>query len=80
MIFLMDTGMNTDKVQHKSASFIIRRTCTTKKSYTFKDADDFITEKMEQGIVLYYYKCIFCGRYHISKQDHTVNVLEIIGG
>ena len=80
MTYHLDMGMVTDKVQKNSASYIIRRTCTTKKSYSLKDADDFITEKLEEGKVLYYYRCIFCNRYHMSKQDHTVNVLDIIGG
>lgn len=71
--------MESDNDISRSAQVILRA-CVDKRSYSLKQADDFITEKMNEGIILYYYKCIFCGRYHLSKLDHTVYTIEIIGG
>lgn len=62
------------------SAWVILRTCINKKSYSKQTADDYITEKLKEGKILYYYKCQFCGRYHLSKSDHTVNSIKIIGG
>lgn len=62
------------------SAYVIVRTCVAKKSYSKQAADDYITEAAKQGKVLYYYKCQFCSRYHLSKHDHTVNSVDIIGG
>lgn len=71
----MDTNKNK-----RGGAYTVWRTCTSKKSYSLKQADDFITDKMKEGLILYYYKCVFCNRYHLSKQDHTEYTTEIIGG
>lgn len=56
---------------------IINRSCIDKQSLTKEEADKYIDRKARKGIVLYYYKCSFCNRYHISKMDHTINILEV---
>jgi hypothetical protein len=59
---------------------IILRTCIEKVSLSKEQADNYIDQKLEQGILLYYYKCQFCSRYHVSKQDESFKYLEVIGG
>ena len=64
----------------KSTADIIKRTCIDKVSLSKEQADSLIDKKLEQGILLYYYKCQFCSRYHVSKKDSTINIVQVIGG
>lgn len=61
-----------------SKSWIIWRTCISKRSLSFKEADDYITKKMNEGVTLYWYKCQFCSRYHISRQADSEHKLEVL--
>jgi hypothetical protein len=58
----------------------IARTCTDKKSYSLKQADEIIDKYAKRKQLLFYYKCYFCCRYHLSRQIGTVRTMEIIGG
>jgi len=64
----------------KTITEIIERSCTNKKSLSKEEADDIIDRKARRGQVMYYYKCEFCSRFHLTKLDHTVKSITIIGG
>lgn len=63
-------------------AYVIERSCLRKKGHTLKQADDFVTRRLFQtGEVLLYYKCDFCGQYHLTKNKElkpTEEFLEIV--
>jgi hypothetical protein len=64
----------------KSPTEIINRMCIEKRPMSKKNADKAIDSFAKQGIVMYYYKCQMCGRYHTSKNSSSTKSLTIIGG
>jgi hypothetical protein len=45
----------------------IQRGCLTKKNHTVESANRYIDFRLQQGLILYYYKCDLCGSLHITK-------------
>lgn len=64
----------------KTAREIIFRSCIDKSSLSKADAENAIDHYAKQNKVMYYYRCDFCNRFHISKQSETAKTLQIIGG
>lgn len=64
----------------RSASEVILSSCLDKKSFSKKEADGVIDYYAKRKKIMFYYKCDFCNRFHISKQHDTVKKLLIIGG
>jgi len=61
-----------------SKAWIIWRTCISKASMSKEEADTYVDRMASKGVVLYWYKCQFCQRYHMSKQESTELKLEVI--
>lgn len=64
----------------KTTEWIIKRMCIDKESLSREEADYIVDKKVRVGIVLYWYRCPFCMRYHMSSQDSAEKKLEVIGG
>jgi len=64
----------------QSTEWIIRRTCTDKKSYSREEADEIIDKRATRGECIYWYKCQFCMRFHLSRQATAYHRLDIVGG
>ena len=57
---------------------IINKTCIEKVAMSEECANKIIDRCGLEGNIMYFYKCKFCKAYHISKQDSTKDVVEII--
>jgi len=59
--------------------YVIERSCINKKSFSEEKANeivDFFASKNEE---MYYYKCDFCGSYHLtSRQPNIPKILRIL--
>lgn len=67
------------KKQRKTfPSWLIKRACLSKNSYNLKEADDIIDLKAAQGIILLYYKCAFCNRYHLTSNKELKDTKEFL--
>jgi hypothetical protein len=76
---MMNTyGENMDKQLHIKK--VIDRTCTNKREYSKEGANVVVDNFASKGIVVYYYQCPFCSRYHISRQWSTHFNVTVIGG
>lgn len=64
----------------KTPTEIILRSCLEKKSMSKFEADKVIDYYAARNRIMFYYKCDFCNRYHISKNSETTKSLQIIGG
>ncbi len=64
----------------KNTEWIIRRTCIDKQSFSLVEAEDIVDRKARLGKLFYWYKCQFCQRYHMSRQDSSEDKIEVIGG
>lgn len=60
--------------------WIIRRMCIEKESLSREEADSVVDKFAKRGIVLYWYRCPFCMRYHMSRQESSIVKMDIIGG
>lgn len=63
-----------------SATDIILKTCIDKVSLSEEVANRIVDRHASKGEILYYYKCRWCGSYHMTSHDGTIERLEIIGG
>ena len=59
---------------------IIKKMCIDKRSYALEGANTVVDRFAKEGTVVYYYKCPFCQRYHISQHERSRYYLKIIGG
>ena len=61
-----------------NASDVINRTCIEKVSLDLETANRIVDRHALKGEILYFYKCRWCGSYHMTSHDHTVEKIEII--
>lgn len=59
---------------------LINRSCIEKTGLSKEGADRIVDFNAKNGILLYYYKCVYCSAYHITKNEpyDTNNGIEII--
>lgn len=48
---------------------IINRSCTNKKAFNLKKADQIVTSYLERKELMFYYKCPICKSYHLTKNE-----------
>lgn len=58
-----------DMQKAKEIEFIINRSCLSKKSMSKELADKAVDRALERGLMLYYYKCQFCGSLHMTSKE-----------
>lgn len=59
----MDLVNITDRKLKK----LMNRACLRKKNFTFEKANKLVDRKMALGELIYFYKCVFCGSYHMTR-------------
>ena len=59
---------------------IIERTCTNKVEMSEEEANQTIERFAQKGRIMYFYRCPFCSRFHVTRQTGTVQHIEVIGG
>ena len=64
----------------KTPTEIILRSCTDKRSLSKAEADNTIDYYAKKQMIMYYYKCDFCNRFHVSKYSESNKTLQILGG
>lgn len=47
----------------------LNKTCLNKKSFNFDAANHAIEKLASQGVLMFYYKCNICSRYHLTRQE-----------
>lgn len=63
-----------------SAEWIVKRSCTNKKSYSKEEAEIIVDMKALKGDCIFWYHCPFCMRYHLSRSPTPTFKLEVLGG
>lgn len=57
---------------------IFEKACLTKANLTEEIANCIVDKAAKDGLLLYYYKCMFCGSYHMTRKPGGVeNHLEL---
>lgn len=63
-----------------SPTDVIIRTCIEKVSLTEETCNIIVDRHALRGELMYYYKCRWCGAFHMTSHDGTTERIEIIGG
>ena len=67
-------------MSNKNPAEIIKRMCLDKRPLSYEQANRTIDYHANSGMVMYFYVCPMCKRYHLSKYPDAFNKIEIIGG
>lgn len=51
---------------------IFDKTCLTKSNLTEEAANHVVDRAAMEGLLLYFYKCMFCGSFHMTKKPGDV--------
>lgn len=59
---------------------LINRACVNKTGLSKEAADRIVDFNAKTGRLLYYYKCIYCSSYHITKNEpyNVNNGIEVV--
>lgn len=47
----------------------LNRTCLNKKAFNYDAANYSIEKLASQGVLMFYYKCQICYRYHLMRKE-----------
>lgn len=57
---------------------IFEKTCLTKTNLTEEIANCIVDQAAKEGLLLYFYKCPFCGSFHMTRKAGDVeNKLDL---
>jgi len=57
-----------DTQKHNNVEWFIQRSCLNKKSLSLQKANEVVDKAVNQGLMLYYYKCRFCSSFHMTSK------------
>lgn len=51
---------------------IFEKACLTKQNLTEEEANSIVDKAAKDGLLLYFYKCDFCGSIHLTRTPGNV--------